>query len=116
MNALFGDATTAMPTPATQAERGSLIGVGSPGSIDIRQNAMQSGAFSIDAAIPGLDIDPPNIEYGENGKPMLDRGRRNERDGGEGFGGWIGRMVSRSRKDSPGGSRGGYGRVGQDES
>ena len=116
MNALFGDATTAMPTPATQAERGSLMGIGSPDSIDIRRNVNQPGAFSADAAIPGLDIDPPDVGYGENGKPMYDRGRRPELEGGEGFGSWIGRMVSRSRKDSHGGSRGGYGRVGQDES
>ena len=115
MNALFGDATTAMPTPATQAERGSLMGIGSPGSIEIRQNAMQPGAFNADAAIPGLDIDPPDIEYGENGKPMLDRGRRREQEGREGLGGWIDRMVSRSRKDSNAG-RGDYGRVGQEES
>lgn len=115
MNALFGDATTAMPTPATQAERGSLMGIGSPDSIDIRRNVNQPGAFSADAAIPGLDIDPPDIEYGENGKPRYDRGRKNESEGGEGLGSWIGRMVSRSRKDDQGESRGGYGRVGQDE-
>lgn len=114
MNVLFGDATTAMPTPATQAERGSLMGIGSPGSIDIRQNAMHPGAFNADAAIPGLDIDPPDIEYGENGKPLLDRGRRREQDGREGLGGWIGRMVSRSRRDSNAG-RGDYGRVGHEE-
>lgn len=116
MNQLFGDATTAMPTPATQAERGSLMGIGSPDPIDMRGNAMQPGAFGADAAIPGLDIDPPDVEYGENGRPMLDRGRRKEQDSGEGFGSWIGRMVSRTRKDGHGESRGGYGRVGQDES
>ncbi len=115
MNALFGDATTAMPTPATQAERGSLMGIGSPEAMDIRQNATQPGAFGAEAAIPGLDIDPPDIEYGENGKPVYDRGRRKEQDGGEGVGTWIGRMISRTRKDSRGESRGGYGRVGQDE-
>ena len=115
MNALFGDATTAMPTPATPAERGSLFGIGSPDSIDIRRNMNQPSAFSADAAIPGLDIDPPNIEYGENGRPMNDRGRRKESEAGEGLGSWIGRMVSRSRKDSRAESRGGYGRVGQDE-
>jgi hypothetical protein len=115
MDTLFGDATTAMPTPATQAERGSLMGFGSPDSMDIRRNAFQPGAFSADAAIPGLDIDPPNIEYDENGKPRYDRGRRRESEGGEGLGSWIGRMVSRTRQDNRGESRGGYGRVGQDE-
>lgn len=116
MNALFGDATTAMPTPTTQAERDSLMGVGSPASIDIRQHTNQPGTFSADAAIPGLDIDPPDIEQGEDGKPILDRGRRKESNGGEGLGSWIGRMVSRTRKEtSQGRRRGGYGRVGQDE-
>ncbi len=108
MNALFGDATTAMPTPATQAERGSLMGVGSPSSIDIRYGGPQPGMFSADAAIPGLDIDPPDIQLDENGKP---RGRSQSRQ--EGLGGWIGRMVSRSRQES--GSRGQYGKIGQDE-
>ena len=124
MNALFGDATTAMPTPDTQAERGSLMGVGSPGSIDIRQGA--SANFGAESAIPGLDINPPDVEVGENGKPiygesgMRGRGSMSEgRPGGDGLGGWIGRIVSRSRQRSQstqgGGGRGGYGRVGQDE-
>lgn len=107
MNALFGDATTAMPTPATQAEQGSLMGVGSPSSIDIRQGANQPGMFSAGDAIPGLDIDPPDVQLDENGKP---RGRS---DSTQGFGNWIGRMVSRSRQDSS--SRGQYNKVGQDE-
>lgn len=105
MNALFGDATTAMPTPATQAERGSLMGVGSPSSIEIRFGTPQPGAFSAQDAIPGLDIDPPDIQFDAKGKP---RGRR---ESNEGFGNWIGRMVSRSRQDSS--SRGQYGQVGQ---
>ena len=108
MNALFGDATTAMPTPSTQAERGSLMGVGSPSSLDIRQGGPQPGAFSADAAIPGLDIDPPDIQLDANGKP---RGRSQSTQ--EGLGGWIGRMVSRSQQDSH--PRGQYGKVGQDE-
>lgn len=109
MNALFGDATTAMPTPATQAERGSLMGIGSPSSIDIRGGAQQPGMFSADAAIPGLDIDPPDVKFGSDGKP---RGRN---DDSEGVGGWIGRMVSRSRQESRGRGRGQYGRIEQDE-
>lgn len=117
MNALFGDATGAVNTPATQAERGSLMGPGSPNSLDIRQSAMSPGALNPESAIPGLDIEPPDVGYAENGKPILDRGRRSEgEEGGDGLGGWIGRMVSRTRNRSEGGSRGGYGRVGQDES
>ncbi|KAJ5928023.1 Mitochondrial substrate/solute carrier [Penicillium verhagenii] len=57
MNVLFGDASTAMPTPATDGERGSLIGGGSPvPSLDIRR---PYGQFGTESAIPGLDIDPP---------------------------------------------------------
>lgn len=57
MDALFGDAATAMPTPATQAEHGSLMGAGSPvSSLDIRG---QQGQFGAESAIPGLDINPP---------------------------------------------------------
>lgn len=113
MNALFGDATTAMPTPATQAERGSLMGVGSPASLDIRRGApAPDGLMGADAAIPGLDIDPPDIQMDENGKPIYGdaaRGRRREGSVMEGVGGWISRMVSRSRVrgDSEGGQSGG---------
>ncbi|EXJ91664.1 hypothetical protein A1O3_00214 [Capronia epimyces CBS 606.96] len=108
MNALFGDATTAMPTPSTQAERGSLAGIGSPSSIDIRGGAPnQPGIFSANDAIPGLDIDPPDVRLGADGRPQI-RGQN-----GEGIGGWIGRMVSRSQQE--GSARGQYGKVGQDE-
>lgn len=109
MNALFGDATTAMPTPSTQAERGSLMGVGSPASMDIRRGSPHPGAFSANDAIPGLDIDPPDIEVGPDGKAVA-RGR--SQNGGEGLGGWIGRMVSRTRnRERSDSNRGQYGRI-----
>ena len=114
MNALFGDATTAMPTPVTQAERESIMGVGSPSSIDIRGGIPRGpGTFGAGDAIPGLDIDPPDISLGADGKPVdSSRGRR----ASEGVGGWIGRMVSRSRRERSGsGSKGRYGKVGQDD-
>lgn len=112
MNALFGDATTAMPTPATQAERGSLMGVGSPSSIDIRRGSPQLGQFGASDAIPGLDIDPPEMEIGPDGKPIQSRGR--SANGGEGLGGWIGRMVSRTRdREHSNSNRGQYGRIDQ---
>jgi hypothetical protein len=121
MNALFGDATTTMPTPATQAERGSLMGVGSPDSIDIRQGT-QPGDFGADAAIPGLDIDPPDVARGPDGKPIYGDGPRGRNtmseDRSQGMGGWIGRMMSRTRQERSGrgaGGKNGYGRVGQDE-
>jgi hypothetical protein len=124
MNALFGDATTTMPTPATQAERGSLMGVDSPGSIDIRHGTPQPGDFGADVAIPGLEIDPPDVEIGQNGKPIYTDGPRGRNimseDRSEGVGGWIGRMISRTRRERSGSGSGtavknGYGRVGQDE-
>ncbi|KAE8348563.1 hypothetical protein BDV28DRAFT_87164 [Aspergillus coremiiformis] len=98
MDTLFGDATTAMPTPASQGERGSLMSVGSPvPSLDIRRQYAQ---FGPDNAIPGLGIDPPNINPGENAKVA----QRGPQTGGgsrlEGFGGWISNMVSRHKGPS----------------
>ena len=98
MDVLFGDATTAMPTPATQAERGSLIGVGSPASMDLRRDPIGSGN-----AIPGLDIDPPDITV-HNGKPQLSRDDSQETS--EGVGGWISRMVKGGKGDGKGASNG----------
>ncbi|KAE8360212.1 hypothetical protein BDV27DRAFT_168050 [Aspergillus caelatus] len=98
MDTLFGDATTAMPTPASQGEHGSLMSVGSPvPSLDIRR---QYGQFGPENAIPGLDIDPPTINAGENAKV----GQRGSQNGGggrlEGLGGWISNMVSRHKGSS----------------
>ncbi|KAL3466605.1 hypothetical protein BJX64DRAFT_284543 [Aspergillus heterothallicus] len=113
MDLLFGDATTAMPTPATQGERGSLIGAGSPvPSLDIRRAYGQHG---VDSAIPGLNINPPNLISDGNGKgsqtgPAEDNGSRSE-----GLGGWISNIVSRNRASSHGGSNSHYRRLGQDE-
>ena len=84
---IFGDATTAVPTPATQAERGSLMGVGSPATLDIRRGPGPGDA------IPGLDIDPPKVHV-ENGKPRLAREASHESS--QGLGGWISRMVRRN--------------------
>ncbi|KZF20607.1 MFS monosaccharide transporter [Xylona heveae TC161] len=106
MSQLFGDATTAMPTPSTHAERESLVGMGSPvPSLDIRR------APGVNAAIPGLDINPPAVSV-ENGKPQLpsrDDGR------GEGVGGWISKMVKRTKGGNGSSSEGSYRRLGQDE-
>lgn len=101
MNSLFGDATSAMPTPATLAEAESLFsGRGSPvPSLDIRRH----GA---DSAIPGLDIDPPAVGPESRG--------RKESDANEGIGGWISNIVKRSKGNGEGDS-GKYKRVGQDD-
>ncbi|KAK2755657.1 hypothetical protein FQN54_005806 [Arachnomyces sp. PD_36] len=105
MNELFGDATSTMPTPATQTERGSLMGVGSPvPSLDIRR--AQQGHPAGDSSIPGLDIDPPTL------KPDLDEegGHR-----GEGIGGWISSMVNRGKSPQKKGGDGRYRRLDQEE-
>ena len=93
MDLLFGDATTAMPTPAQHAEVESLMSsVGSPvPSLDIRRGG--PGNLGPDSAIPGLDINPPNVPI-EDGKPQLPEEPRSE-----GIGGWISRMTNRSKKD-----------------
>lgn len=117
MNALFGDATTAMPTPVTIAERENLMGIGSPASMDLRRGTPQPGMFSANDAIPGLDIDPPDLEFASNGKPLYEDSRgRQQGAPREGVGGWINRMVSRTRQQSNTSERGGkYDRVEQDE-
>jgi len=105
MDILFGDATTAMPTPQTRAETGSLMGLGSPtGSVDLRRGILGSTPQSHPGlgpsnAIPGLDIDPPHVSI-VNGKPQY--AADGENGEGEGVGGWISRMVSRNRADGDG--------------
>jgi hypothetical protein len=112
MNVLFGDATTAMPTPVTDAERGSLMGGGSPvPSLDIRR---PYGQFGTESAIPGLDIDPPSIGADGLGKS----GRADSQAGsyrGEGIGGWISNMVNRHRGGSTGTNPSQYRRLEQGE-
>jgi hypothetical protein len=109
MNALFGDATTAMPTPATLAEAESLFSRSPVPSIDLQRNRTGPGA---DSAIPGLDIDPPAVEV-EDGKPMLSKDTESQK---EGVGGWISNLVKRTKDGDNGeGGSGKYKRVGQDE-
>lgn len=108
MNSLFGDATSVMPTPQTLAEAESLFsghGRGSP----VPSLTLGSGRAA-DQAIPGLDIDPPDLE---NGKGMA----KAEGDSSEGIGGWISNMVKRTKGNGEGDSSSGkYKRLGQDES
>lgn len=86
MDSIFGEATSTMPTPATQAERGSLMGVGSPvPSLDIRRGPPMDG-------FPGFNIDPPSksVESSKYQTPESKPGKN-------GVGGWITRMVQRGR-------------------
>ncbi|PYI04286.1 MFS monosaccharide transporter, partial [Aspergillus sclerotiicarbonarius CBS 121057] len=113
MNLLFGDATTAMPTPATQGERGSLMSAGSPvPSLDIRR---QYGHLGTDSAIPGLDIDPPNVSSSANTKPPRPGFREDTTSRPEGFGGWISKMITRHKGSGLPGQSSQYRRLGQEE-
>lgn len=111
MDQLFGDATTAMPTPAQHAEVDSLMSAArSPvPSLDIRRGG-GPGNFTADNAIPGLDIDPPGVAN-ENGKGQPP----SEPPGREGLGGWISSMVQRTKDGNKKDGGGGYGRLGQDD-
>ncbi|PBP23914.1 hexose transporter [Diplocarpon rosae] len=98
MDDLFGDATTAMPTPQTRAESGSLMGLSSPvPSMDLRRGIPGSTTPGLGAssAIPGLDIDPPNVNI-KDGKPQY----ADDESTNEGVGGWITRMVKRNGEGS----------------
>jgi hypothetical protein len=108
MHEIFGDATTAMPTPATIAERSGLMGptrIGSPiPSLDIRGTGVGN-------AIPGLDINPPVVDI-QNGKPQFTK----DDSRSEGVGGWISKMVSRAKGSGNGsGKSGRYKQLDQEE-
>lgn len=114
MDQLFGDATTAMPTPAQHAEVESLMGNRSPvPSLDIRRGGLP-GHFSADHAIPGLDINPPvNGNLNGDGDKGLDKDQAADNDRGapkeEGLGGWISRLTRRGSGGSGRGSGSGSG-------
>ncbi|KAK4991265.1 hypothetical protein LTR28_001364 [Elasticomyces elasticus] len=107
MNSLFGDATTAMPTPQTIAEAESLFSGRSP------VPSLRLGDHGQDSAIPGLDIDPPAVQV-KDGRPVLGNSLGNGTS--EGVGGWISNLVKRGKGGDTDGSAGGrYKRVEQDE-
>ncbi|PYH89806.1 MFS monosaccharide transporter [Aspergillus ellipticus CBS 707.79] len=113
MNLLFGDATTAMPTPATQGERGSLMSAGSPvPSLDIRR---QYGHLGADSAIPGLDIDPPTIGSDANTTPARSGVWEDGTSRLEGLGGWISKMITRRKGSASPTRTTQYRRLGQEE-
>lgn len=104
MNSIFGDATTAAPTPQTLAEAESLFGDRSP------VPSFSLGENGNDQSIPDLDVEPPPVEI-EDGKPMLSK----DKEGQEGLGGWISNLVKKGKGDSESvGGSGKYQRV-QDE-
>lgn len=97
MDQLFGDATTAMPTPAQHAEVESLMSARSPvPSLDIRRGP---GYFSADHAIPGLDINPPQAQDGHVNKDGKHQPLEEHTPRREGLGGWISRIANMGKKD-----------------
>jgi hypothetical protein len=113
MDALFGDATTALATPAARAETGSLMGGNSPEpSMDYRRGMIGSIGNGIppSSAIPGLDIDPPTVSI-KNGKPQYTEGE----EGGQGVGGWIARIAGRNKGYSGSVKSGDYRPVDQED-
>ncbi|KAK2739037.1 hypothetical protein FQN57_006719 [Myotisia sp. PD_48] len=104
MEFIFGDSATAVPTPATVAERGSLMGAESPSPLDIRRG---SPSHVNDHGIPDLDIEPPA------GDKPLDQSESSPRR--EGLGGWISNMLNRTREGRTRAGQGEYSRVHQNE-
>jgi hypothetical protein len=105
MDQLFGDATTAMPTPAQEAEVESLMSASrSPvPSLDLRRR----GNIDPESGIPGLNINPADA---------ADSNGKKENGESEGIGGWISKMVSRGKNGKGGsGESGSYRQLGQDE-
>ena len=104
MNSIFGDATTAAPTPQTLAEAESLFsGTRSPPPFRLGEDGEQ---------VPEMDLQPPDVEV-QDGKPMLGKDSESER---EGVGGWISNLVKHGKGGEVNGSGSGkYQRVGQDE-
>lgn len=96
MNSLFGDATTAAPTPATLAEAESLFS-GNRSPVSSLRLGDDGGP------IPDMDLAPPDVEI-QDGKAVL--GRESE-----GVQGWISGMLQRGKSDEGSGK---YKRVGQD--
>ena len=108
MDALFGDATRALGTPASStpalhAESDALLRPESPvPPLDIRNR--RSPPHLANAAIPGLPIDPPDdVDNGKRNATARGGGADGARRGG-GVGGWIARVMGRGRNG--GSSRG----------
>jgi hypothetical protein len=102
MNSIFGDATTAAPTPATLAEAESLFsGHRSP-----------VPPFSLgQEQPPEMDLQPPDVEI-QNGKAVLSKDTASDR---EGVGGWISNLVKNNKAEGNSSGSGKYQRVGQED-
>jgi len=127
MNALFGDATSTIGTPASLSHRSSnasLLGGGGDASPvpSLTLDGGGGGSAAADGAIPGLDIDPPHVQI-KDGKPILSRRGSDASIASvvEGVGGWIGSLVKRGQREGAdarsvrSGAAGSYRPVGQNE-
>ncbi|KAK3297656.1 uncharacterized protein B0H64DRAFT_458014 [Chaetomium fimeti] len=114
MDALFGDSTRALGTPASatpaiHAESDALLRPASPiSALDAARNISPMGRHPASAAIPGLDIDPP-VDVEADSKPSQSGG-----GGSGGVGGWFSRIIGRGGRGE--GSGGEYAAVDQRES
>lgn len=108
MNSIFGDATTAAPTPQTLAEAESLFSRSPVPSFRLADGEDGGRSAPQDANIPDLDIEPPVMDT-EDGKPLLNGGE------GEGAGGWISNLVRGNKGSANGRGSVKYRRVGQEE-
>ena len=102
MNSIFGDATTAAPTPATLAEAESLFSG--------QRSPVPSFGLDHDQP-PEMDLQPPDVDV-QNGKPVIAKDTASER---EGVGGWISNLAKRSKGEANGSGSGKYQRVGQED-
>lgn len=98
MNSIFGDATTAAPTPATLAEAESLF--------SSQRSPVPSFSLGQEQP-PDMDLQPPEVKI-QDGKPTLTKDTSSEREGARG---WIGNLVKNNNGDNGSGS-GRYQRVG----
>ena len=105
MNSIFGDATTAAPTPEVIAEAESQIsGTRSPLSFRLGEEG---------GNVPDMDLQPPDADE-QDDRTMTNKDSSSQR---EGVGGWIGNLVRHGRKgsDANGSASGKYRRVEQDD-
>ncbi|KMQ42390.1 General substrate transporter [Trichophyton rubrum] len=114
MELIFDDAQSAAPTPASQAERGSLMGgVGSPSSFDIRRGNESGGP-----SIPNLHLNPPTPRPGsmasEVGKAAEGEQQLTQSKEG-GIGTWISSLINRGKDKRNRGDHSQYRQIGQHE-